>query len=454
MLHDYENKTAARIAEAREQIASVQERIRGVEENVGDFTSRLVKVEQSMLMGSTIQFKDLDIVEKFNKESTSMKDGQDEMKTMENQIDNLIKTKNTKAEKRLGIGKAKANTPLTGGDSLFPELVESPIGSPNTTVIKNPKTPQTDSKSSGDQFFSAKSSLDIGGRPINPTVDKMQGPKTPLLLTNLLDSNLKGEMPDGYHNVGYGMDDSYLPPRNKGMDVGSNMFATQKPYDINLPSQGFPASNPVPPAQQAFDFSKPLPTLPNQDQVFNRLPTGPQQQPRVSIDPKDSSDASRGRKKKRYRHEYSRSPSEESPDRALTQSRVRDRSRSPPPQKMPIFTGKGDLTWESFIYRFERTASRRCWDEAKKTSRLFVCLSDGALEFGRRAGSDRSYEELRRLLKHRFSRKEEPSSARRQLQYIRQLDTKTLEEYAERVHFLALDGFCNNSGDVVDQIGT
>jgi hypothetical protein len=33
-----------------------------------------------------------------------MKDGQDEMKTMENQIDNLIKTKNAKAEKRLGIG--------------------------------------------------------------------------------------------------------------------------------------------------------------------------------------------------------------------------------------------------------------------------------------------------------------------------------------------------------------
>jgi hypothetical protein len=135
MLHDYENKTSAKIAEARELIASVQERITGIEENVGDFTSRLVKVEQSMLMGSTIQFKDPDIVEKFNKESTPMEDGQDEMKTMENQIDNLIKTKNAKAEKRLGIGKAKASTPLTGGDSLIPELVESPIDSPSTTVI-------------------------------------------------------------------------------------------------------------------------------------------------------------------------------------------------------------------------------------------------------------------------------------------------------------------------------
>ena len=233
-------------------------------------------------------------------------------------------------------------------------------------------------------------------------------------------------MPDSYHNVGYGMDGSYLPPRNMGMDVGPNLFATQKPYhDINLPSQGFPASNPVPPAQQAFDFSKPPPTLPNQDQVFNRFPTGAQQQPRVSVDPIDSSDASRGRKKKLYRREYSRSPSQESPDKALAQSQVRD--RSPPPQKMPIFIGKGDLTWDSFIYRFERTASRRCWDEAKKTSRLFDCLSDGALEFGQRAGSYRSYEELRHLLKHRFSRKQEPSSARRQLQYIRQLDTEPLK---------------------------
>ena len=67
MLHDYENKTSANIAEASEQIASVQERIRGVEENIGDFTSKLLKVEQSMLMGSTIQFKDPDLVESSTK---------------------------------------------------------------------------------------------------------------------------------------------------------------------------------------------------------------------------------------------------------------------------------------------------------------------------------------------------------------------------------------------------
>jgi hypothetical protein len=40
MLYDYENKTSAKIAEARELIASVQKRITGIEENVGRrFTS-------------------------------------------------------------------------------------------------------------------------------------------------------------------------------------------------------------------------------------------------------------------------------------------------------------------------------------------------------------------------------------------------------------------------------
>lgn len=64
-----------------------------------------MKVEQSMLLGSTIQFQDQDLVEKFNKKSSLMKGGQDEMQIMANQIDSLIKTKNAKTEKMLGMGK-------------------------------------------------------------------------------------------------------------------------------------------------------------------------------------------------------------------------------------------------------------------------------------------------------------------------------------------------------------
>ncbi|CAC5366980.1 unnamed protein product [Mytilus coruscus] len=57
-------------------------------------------------------------------------------------------------------------------------------------------------------------------------------------------------------------------------------------------------------------------------------------------------------------------------------------------------------------------------------------------------------------MKRRFSKKEEASAARRQLQYIRQLDGETIEEYAERVHFLTMDGYYRSKNDIIDQIGT
>ena len=45
-------------------------------------------------------------------------------------------------------------------------------------------------------------------------------------------------------------------------------------------------------------------------------------------------------------------------------------------------------------------------------------------------------------------------SARRQLQFVRQGDTESLEEFAERVQFLTMDGFHHNTSDITDQIGT
>ena len=41
----------------------------------------------------------------------------------------------------------------------------------------------------------------------------------------------------------------------------------------------------------------------------------------------------------------------------------------------------------------------------KKISRLLDCLSDVALEYGRRASSNCGYEEFRRALKRRFSKR-------------------------------------------------
>jgi hypothetical protein len=117
---------------------------------------------------------------------------------------------------------------------------------------------------------------------------------------------------------------------------------------------------------------------------------------------------------------------------------------------MPVFTGKSDLSWESFIYQFERTASRRNWDDKNKACRLLDCLSDVALEYTHRVNPREGYETLRKLMKRRFSIKEEASSARRQLQFVR----RSIEEFAERVQFLTMDGFHHNTSDIIDQIGT
>ncbi|CAC5415863.1 unnamed protein product [Mytilus coruscus] len=115
---------------------------------------------------------------------------------------------------------------------------------------------------------------------------------------------------------------------------------------------------------------------------------------------------------------------------------------------------RGFLTWEAFIYQFDRTAGRGQWENRKKVCRLLDCLADVALEYARKANIDDDYKALRKALKQRFSKKDEPVSARRQLQYVRQQDSETLEEFAERVHFIAMDGYekCDNS--VIHQIGT
>ncbi|CAG2249837.1 unnamed protein product [Mytilus edulis] len=163
----------------------------------------------------------------------------------------------------------------------------------------------------------------------------------------------------------------------------------------------------------------------------------------------------RGRGRKRCQRESS-SSSDESIDRESSrwkESHTRERSKAPQLPKMPVFTGSGNLSWEAFVYQFERTANRRNWDDAKKTCRFLDCLSEVALEYARRSHISR-YDDLRKYMKRRFSKKEEASAARRQLQYIRQLDGETVEEYAERVHFLTMDGYYRSNNDIIDQLGT
>jgi hypothetical protein len=64
------------------------------------------------------------------------------------------------------------------------------------------------------------------------------------------------------------------------------------------------------------------------------------------------------------------------------------------------------------------------------------------------------YNVLRADLRRRFSTKEAPVSARRQLQFLRQQESEQLEEFSQRIYFMAPDGFDKGNPEVVDQIST
>lgn len=100
---------------------------------------------------------------------------------------------------------------------------------------------------------------------------------------------------------------------------------------------------------------------------------------------------------------------------------------------MPVFTDTSNLLGGFYL------SVRTNWDESKKMCRFLDCLSEVALEYARRSHISK-YDELRKYMQRRFNKKE-ASAARRQLQYIRQTDIETIEEFAERVHFLTMDGY-------------
>ena len=166
----------------------------------------------------------------------------------------------------------------------------------------------------------------------------------------------------------------------------------------------------------------------------------------------------RSRRRSRHRSRHSRIRSASSSDSSPSQDRLRrsvDRGHTPParhsastfrrrrftsPQRPKLEVFKGEGNWETFIFQFERLAQRCGWDEGESCDRLLDCLGGKALEF---VSEQRitSYKHLRKQLTRRFGSREQPISARRQLQYVRQKEGESLEEFSQRVHFLAMDGY-------------
>lgn len=126
------------------------------------------------------------------------------------------------------------------------------------------------------------------------------------------------------------------------------------------------------------------------------------------------------------------------------------RARSPYMPKMVTFNGSGN--WESFIYQFERISQRCEWRPSRKRERLLDCLADQALDYIQKRGTYGGYEDLKEALAQRFMNKDTASLARKQLHSVRQREDETLEEFSQRVHFLAMDGHPNAGESTQQQI--
>jgi hypothetical protein len=123
---------------------------------------------------------------------------------------------------------------------------------------------------------------------------------------------------------------------------------------------------------------------------------------------------------------------------------------------MATFAGKVEAgaDWASFFMQFERVALRYGWNPEESCDRLFECLRGRALQFvsGLPAWARADYHTLVQRLQTRFGYRDPPTTVRRKLQDLQQVEKETLEEYAERAQKLATDGFLGVPMEMVDTI--
>ena len=73
------------------------------------------------------------------------------------------------------------------------------------------------------------------------------------------------------------------------------------------------------------------------------------------------------------------------------------------------FTGKGKLTWDSFIFQFERIAHNREWSKKEKLNYFHDCLSEKALDYAQKIKHTNKYKKLKKKMTERFDIKANPS---------------------------------------------
>ena len=84
--------------------------------------------------------------------------------------------------------------------------------------------------------------------------------------------------------------------------------------------------------------------------------------------------------------------------------------------------------------------------------KLIDCLTGTALEYANKLDVRDDYKKMRHEMKRRFSNKDAPAAARRNLQYVRQKEGESLEQFSQRVHFLALDAYGSAGSRTIHQM--
>lgn len=148
-----------------------------------------------------------------------------------------------------------------------------------------------------------------------------------------------------------------------------------------------------------------------------------------------------------YHDEYSDTRSRQS----FADAREHRQGPSAPP--MQSFGGEKGK-WKSFRFQFEHMATSFKWTEMEKLDRLLWCMRDKAIDFImlRPMEVRSSYRLLIVELEKRFGQFELPSAKRRELAYVKQEEQEGLDDFADRVLEMAVEGHPGMENAYVQQM--
>ena len=110
------------------------------------------------------------------------------------------------------------------------------------------------------------------------------------------------------------------------------------------------------------------------------------------------------------------------------------------------------MTWDSFIFQFERIAHNREWSKKEKLNYFLDCLSEKALDYARKIKHKKKYRKLKKKMAERFDIKADPSVICKEMFSVKLDSNETLEEFAQRVQFMAMDAHPGAKEETIQQI--